>query len=267
MPSLGVLPLLLLFLATFSAHGQVEAAKLVSSYGEARSQAIKQVNQQYIQQCEKLFPLSAQTPEAQRARIWIGQLVDGAEHNDVGGIAPSAGSSSDRLTTLQTQYLKDRAAALERENTLYIARLESFQRQTKTAVDSAAADTVSGLLAKLVKQGKWQWEGTTLIGSGDSRTMGNIGIDNVGYGNKFGPHGGDEQKFFEFTHGRTYRCTLVVNRKKSELYVDGEYVTDGNAQEGKVEAIVLNAGDGWSPGTVEWRDLVILIGTDKVAFP
>jgi hypothetical protein len=144
------------------------------------------------------------------------------------------------------------------------------------------------------QQGTWRWEGALLTGSGDSvieyetslsppfvvqftmnivsgsremLDMDQVGVHNVGYQDKFGPKGGDESKFFAFKHNQPYHCVLVVARKMSEFYVDGNLITDGAGESKKVEKIRLDGGDGWSPGKTEYQDFVVIRGADHVPQP
>ncbi len=88
-------------------------------------------------------------------------------------------------------------------------------------------------------------------------------MQNAAYSDKIGLRGVKEDQYFAFQHGTTYRCAIVVARKKSELYVDGKLICTGPGREKKTDKIMLTAGDGWSPGLMEYEDFIILRGTEK----
>ena len=142
----------------------------------------------------------------------------------------------------------------------------------------------------------WKWEGTRLIGSGDGsyvyggsfqppfvaqsqftirkgqRTgvfFESAGMQNAAYSNKLGLRGAEanEDQYFSYKHGVTYRCTLVVTRKQTTLYIDGKQICTGTGEKDRVEKMSISAGDGWSQGEVEVQDLLIIRATDKVANP
>ena len=144
------------------------------------------------------------------------------------------------------------------------------------------------------KKGTWKWDGTKLTGSGTgaieyegsfqppfvvqfryrvnkgTRTrldMAHVGLHNAAYAKKFGLMGTEEEHFFEYQHGTQYRCTIIVNRKQSILYVDGKQICTGVGEEGRIDKVVITSGDSWSPGEVEVQDLVVLRATNKVANP
>lgn len=144
------------------------------------------------------------------------------------------------------------------------------------------------------QSGTWRWEGALLTGSGDSEIqydinleppfvvqftmnimagsrerleMDQVGVHNVGYQDKFGPDGGDENKFFAFKHNQPYHCVLVVTRKNSDFYVEGSLIAEGAGESKKVEKILLHGGDGWSPGTTEYQDFIIIRGADQIPQP
>ena len=144
------------------------------------------------------------------------------------------------------------------------------------------------------QKGAWKWEGTKLTGKGAGAIeyagsfqppftaqfrirlnkgtrarvdFTKVGLHNAGYATKWGLMGPEEDQFFEYQHGTHYRCTIVVTRKESILYLDGKQICTGVGEEGRVEKVVITAGDSWSPGEVEIQDLVILRGMSKVANP
>jgi hypothetical protein len=150
------------------------ADKLTAAYTQGRADAIKQVNQRYVQQTEAVIKLSMQARDLEKANAasaWSKRLLDDDDTNDTDGIAPNP-TSADRLIALQTSYLKERAEAIAR-----------------------------------------------------------------------------------------------VSRKQSELFVDGKLVCSGPGKDKKVEKVTIHSGDGWSPGSVEVQDLMVLRGTDKVLTP
>lgn len=299
------------------------AAKLTAAYTQGRADAIKQVNQRYVQQAEVIMKLSMQTSDLGKANAtsaWITRLSDANEANDTDGIAPNP-SSQDRLVALQTRYLKERAETIGQINKLYAGQVEAAQRQAMQNGDLATANTLSDLLGKVkgasvassvavangvplfsaekqkkwkTKKGEWKWEGTKLTGSGDGSIeievslqppfvaqfkynpknglragviFDHVGLQNAAYADKFGLPGMEDAKRFPYKHGTTYQCTLVVSRKQCELYVDGKLACSGPGKEKKISKITIFSGDGWSPGSVEVQDLIIVHGTDKVPTP
>jgi hypothetical protein len=302
------------------------ADKLAAAYTQGRGDAIKQVNQRYVQQTEAVIKLSMQARDLEKANAasaWSKRLLDDDDTNDTDGIAPNP-TSADRLIALQTRYLKERAEALGRVNKVYLGQVESTQRQAMQKGDLAAANALGDLLTKIKaevgtpvapgapgsggdplfssdkqkkwkpKKGEWKWEGTKLTGSGNGSIeyeislqppfvaqfkynpknglraglfFDNVGLQNAAYSDKFGLPGVDDEKLFSYKHGTTYRCALVVSRKQSELFVDGTLVCSGPGRDKKVEKVTIHSGDGWSPGSVEVQDLMVLRGTDKVLTP
>jgi hypothetical protein len=302
------------------------ADKLTAAYAQARADAIKQLNQRYIQQAEAVMKLSMQARDLEKANAtsaWSKRLSDTDDANDTDGIAPNP-TSPDRLVGLQTRYLKERAEAIGRVNKLYIGQIEPTQRQAMQKGDLATANTLADLLTKIKaelgapaspgtpaaggdplfspekqmkwkpKKGDWKWEGTKLSGNGNGSIeyaislqppfvaqfkynpknglragviFDGVGLANAAYSDKFGLPGLDDEKLFPYKHGTTYRCSLVVSKRQSELFVDGKLVCSGAGKDKKVERITIHSGDGWSPGSVEVQDLIILRGTDKVPAP
>ena len=87
---------------------------------------------------------------------------------------------------------------------------------------------------------------------------------NAPYAQQIGIKGMDPTKYFPFEFNKTYRCAIVVGRKRSELYFDGQLIGTGAGYEKRVEKIEITSGDDWSPGKIEIGDFTIVRGTDKV---
>ena len=294
--------------------------KLSSVYARTRTEAIKQVNTRYVQQADAVMKLSMQAGDLEKATAtsdWIKRLQDNDEANDTDGIAPNAGSP-DRLVALQTRYLQERADAVTRVNKLYALQVEGAQRSAMQRGDLALATELNELKTKIQselgtsaaptgggeplfslekqkkwkpKKGKWEWQGTKLVGDGDGSIQLDIslqppfvavfkynpakgiraglifdgpGIQNAAYADKLGIPGVKDEEYMPYKHGTAYRCVFVVGKKQCDLYVDGKHICTGAGKDKKVEKITIYSGDGWSPGSVEVQDLVILRGTDKV---
>jgi hypothetical protein len=143
-------------------------------------------------------------------------------------------------------------------------------------------------------KGEWKWEGSKLLGIGDGSITFDVsvhppfvaqfkfnskkgqragvlfdgtGIQNAAYSDKFGIPSVDEAKYFAYKHDTVYRCTFVVSKRQTELYVDGKLICTGPGRDKKIEKITINSGDNWSPGFVEVQDLTLLRSTDKVTAP
>lgn len=144
------------------------------------------------------------------------------------------------------------------------------------------------------KKGTWKWEGAKLTGIGAGafeydgsfqppfvaqfryrivkglRTrvdFNHAGLQNTAYKEKIGLKGADEEQYFNYKHGVTYRCTIVVTRKQSILYVDGKQICTGDGEDSRVEKVKITSGDSWSSGELQVQDFVIFRATDKVANP
>ncbi len=95
-----------------------------------------------------------------------------------------------------------------------------------------------------VTKGEWKWDQTKLTGKGESYIeyavnlqppfvavfkftpkegtregviFDDVGMQNAAYSDKIGLRGVKEDQYFAFQHGTTYRCAIVVARKKSRV--------------------------------------------------
>jgi len=70
------------------------------------------------------------------------------------------------------------------------------------------------------------------------------------------PSRGNSQPF-KYEFNKDYNIAIVVAASKCELFVDNKYMSMTDGVNKPIEKISFGAGDGWSNGQVEFRDIVL----------
>jgi hypothetical protein len=138
------------------------------------------------------------------------------------------------------------------------------------------------------KQGKGDWriENGVMTGAGDSETLfadtisapftlqfkinvlegtrprvriGPVEFANEGYKTTFGLYPDAEAaKLFPYQHNTIYKVSIVASHKSVELFIDDKPIMSRPGLKDRVDKLTFSAGDGWSKGRVEYRDIVLI---------
>ncbi len=86
--------------------------------------------------------------------------------------------------------------------------------------------------------------------------IGRLNFANEGYESTFAlyPPGIPVTKYEK---NKSYFISIDVEKKKSTLFIDGTQVCEGNGVDEKIDKLIFSAGDGYSKGKVEYRDIRI----------
>lgn len=155
---------------------------------------------------------------------------------------------------------------------------------------TAASTTGNQLLAKenahkwKPATGEWRIRNTVMTGSGDSRTiytdtisppftlqftinvldgmrprikLGSVTCANEGYDTTLGIYPGGHD-VFHYQRKTAYKVALKATEKSIELYVDDKFITTGPGIKDPLDKLEFCAGDGFSKGRVEYRDIVLM---------
>jgi hypothetical protein len=68
-------------------------------------------------------------------------------------------------------------------------------------------------------------------------------------------HDGDATVAYE--RNTAYKVAIVVSQKAVEFYMDDQLITTVPGFKDRVEKLEFSAGDGWSKGSAEFRDIVL----------
>lgn len=102
------------------------------------------------------------------------------------------------------------------------------------------------------------FEITVLDGMRPRLVMGKIKFANEGYKTTFGlypqPKGAP---LFTYERKKRYQITIKAAKDKTELFVDGAKACDGPKIEGVVEVLQFRAGDDYSKGKAEFRNILL----------
>jgi hypothetical protein len=90
-------------------------------------------------------------------------------------------------------------------------------------------------------------------------TLGPIGCFNEGYEKTLALYPpGRDAGFFPYEHNKSYKVSLVAGRKEVVMSVDGKEIAKGPGIKDALKKIRFSAGDGWSKGAVEYRDIMLV---------
>jgi hypothetical protein len=136
-----------------------------------------------------------------------------------------------------------------------------------------------------IEKGDWKTESNVLTGSGDSSTVfrgtfyppftlevkikvlqgtrprirfGPFEFANEGYKSTFGLYPNPAGALFPYEHKTDYNVAIAVSRKSVDLKIDGKLIMSQPGVKEKIERLDFSAGDDWSKGQVEFRDITIL---------
>jgi hypothetical protein len=62
---------------------------------------------------------------------------------------------------------------------------------------------------------------------------------------------------FKYEYNKNYNIAILVSDKKCELFVDKKLMSMTDGVTKPIEKISFSAGDGWSKGQIEFRDIVV----------
>ena len=155
---------------------------------------------------------------------------------------------------------------------------------------TAASTTGNQLLAKenahkwKPATGEWKIRNAVMTGSGDSRTvytdtisppftlqftinvldgmrprikLGPVTCANEGFDTTLGLYPGGRDRF-HYERKTAYKVALKATDKSIELYVDDKLITTGPGIKDPLDKLEFCAGDGFSKGRVEYRDIVLM---------
>ena len=135
-----------------------------------------------------------------------------------------------------------------------------------------------------ISKGDWKIENNVLTGSGESYTVfhetfyppftlqfninvldglrahvgfGALSFNDVGYDTDFGFWPRTGGKLFHFQRNTEYKITILVSHKSVDLSIDDKPLDSGPGIKGKIDKLEFSAGDGWSKGRVEFRDIIV----------
>lgn len=90
-------------------------------------------------------------------------------------------------------------------------------------------------------------------------TLGPIGCFNEGYEKTLALYPpGRDAGFFPYEHNKAYKVSLAASRKEVVMSVDGNEIAKGPGIKDALKKIRFSAGDGWSKGAVEYRDITVV---------
>lgn len=90
-------------------------------------------------------------------------------------------------------------------------------------------------------------------------TLGPIGCFNEGYEKTLALYPpGRDVGFFPYEHNKAYKVSLIAGRKEVVMSVDGKEIAKGPGIKDALKKIRFSAGDGWSKGAVEYRDIMLV---------
>lgn len=69
--------------------------------------------------------------------------------------------------------------------------------------------------------------------------------------------GSDAAPMFKYEKNTAYKLAVSVSQKAVEFYADGKLICSAPGFKEHVDKIKFSAGDGWSKGTAEFRDIVL----------
>ena len=132
--------------------------------------------------------------------------------------------------------------------------------------------------------GEWKIRNAVMTGSGDSRTvyadtisppftlqftinvldgmrprikLGPVTCANEGFDTTLGLYPGGRDRF-HYERKTAYKVALKATDKSVELYVDDKLITTGPGIKDPLDKLEFCAGDGFSKGRVEYRDIVLM---------
>ena len=135
-----------------------------------------------------------------------------------------------------------------------------------------------------ISKGDWKIENNVLTGSGESYTVfretfyppftlqfkinvldglrahvgfGPLSFNDVGYDTDFGFWPRTGGKLFHFQRNIEYKISIFVSHKSVDLSIDDKPLDSAPGMKGKIDKLEFSAGDGWSKGRVEFRDIVV----------